>query len=177
MIISVICGLITLIALLILIIKLNSNKLDFYNTKIVEAEKHLQTILEKKFSLLSDLQQKFSEQNSEVEFNLLCDIEDIEDDDFMLNAILNKAYREIKKFLDDRRSYIPDDDTKELLKNLYEVDMDCTAVKNYYNENSIILNNKLNKFPNNIIAKFKKISKKELYNDPIEEEFEILKKK
>lgn len=177
MIISIICGLITLIALLILIIKLNSDKLVFYNTKIIEAENNLQTFLEKKFSLLSELQQKFSEQNSEVEFNLLCDIKDIEDDDFMLNAILNKAYREIKKFLDDRRNYIPDNDTKELLKNLYEVDVNCTAIKNYYNENSIIINNKLNKFPNNIIAKFKKISKKELYNDPIEEEFEILKKK
>ena len=177
MIISIICGLITIIALLILIIKLNSDKLDFYNTKIIEAENNLQTFLEKKFSLLSELQQKFSEQNSEVEFNLLCDIEDIENDDFMLNAILNKAYREIKNFLDDRRCYIPDDGTKSLLKNLYEVDVNCTAIKNYYNENSIILNNKLKKFPNNIIAKLKKISKKELYNDPIEEEFEILKKK
>ena len=89
MIISVICGLITVVALIILIVKLNNDKLDFYNIKILEAEDNLQTLLEKKFSLLSALQQKFSEQNSEVEFNLLCDTKDIEDDEFMLNAIEN----------------------------------------------------------------------------------------
>lgn len=177
MIISIICGLITVIAVIILVIKLNSDKLDFYNIKILEAEDKLQALFEKKFSLLSELQQKFSEQNSEIEFNLLCDIKDIEDDEFMLNAILNKAYRELKIFLDERRSYIPDSETKELLKNLYDVDIDCTAIKNYYNENACILNNKLKKFPARTIAKFKKISKKELYNDPVEEEFEILKKK
>lgn len=177
MIVSIICGLVSLIALIALIIKINSDRLNFYNTKIFEAEKELQTLLERKFSLLSELQNKFSEQNSEVEFNLLCNMEDIEDDDFMLNAILNKAYRELKNFLDERRNYIPDDDTKELIKHLYEVDVECIAVKNYYNENTTILNSLINKFMNNTIAKFQKIYKKELYNDPIEEEFEILKKK
>lgn len=177
MIISIICGLITVIAIIMLIIKLNSDKLNFYNIKVLEAENKIQELFEKKLSLLSELQQKFSEQNSDVEFNLLCDIKDIEDDEFMLNAILNKAYKEIKNFLDDRRSYIPDEGIKELLKNLYEVDIDCTAIKNYYNENSIILNNKIKSFPTSTIAKFKKIYKRELYNDPIEEEFEILKKK
>lgn len=177
MVIAIICGLITLVALLVLIIKVNSDKLDFYNTKVLEAEKDLQILLEKKFDFLSEVQQKFSLQNSEVEFNSLSDIEDIQNDDFMLNAILNKAYKQLKNFLEERRSYIPDDDTKELLKKLYEVDIDCTAVKNYYNDNTTIINNKISKFPNTIIAKFKKITKKELYNDPIEEEFEILKKK
>jgi len=177
MIIAIICGLVALVALLILIIKLNSDKLNFYNTKILEAEKNLKVLLGKKLDNLNELQQKFSLQNSEVEFNSLCDIEDIKNDNFMLNAVLNKSYRELKNFLDERRNYIPDDDTKELLIKLYEVDVDCTAVKNYYNENAIIINNKIKKFPNNTIAKFKKISKKELYNDPIEEEFEILKKK
>ena len=177
MIVSIICGLVSFIALIALIVKINSDKLNFYNTKILEAEKELQILLERKFSLLSELQNKFSEQNSEIEFNLLCNMEDIEDDDFMLNAILNKAYRELKNFLDERRSYIPDDDTKELIKNLYEVDVECIALKNYYNENTTILNSLIKKFINNPIATFQKISKKELYNDPVEEEFEILKKK
>lgn len=177
MIIAVVCGLIAFFSLIILIIKLKSDKLSFYNIKIMESEDQLQTLLEKKFSLLSELQQTFSLQNTESEFNLLCDMEDINGDDFMLNAILNKAYRELKHYLDERRSYIPDDNIKELLKNLYEVDIECTAVKNYYNENSTILNNKIKKFPNNVISRFKNISTRELYNDPIEVEFEILKRK
>ena len=94
-----------------------------------------------------------------------------------LLGILNKAYNEIKIFLDERRAYIPDDETKELLNTLHQADIECIALKNYYNNNTTITNSLMRKFPNNIIAKFKKIRNRELYNDPVEEEFEILKKK
>ena len=177
MLIAIICGIITIIAIIILIIKLKNDKIDSYNTKIIEVEKKLQVSLEKKFSLLSEIQPILSSQSEENEFNLLCDLEEINDDDFMLNAILNKAYKEVKIFLDEHRAYIPDDETKKILKDLREIDIECTAFKNYYNEHAIILNTLIKKFPNSLIAKLKKIHKKEIYNDPIEEEFEILKKK
>jgi len=60
---------------------------------------------------------------------------------------------------------------------LQQVNTECKALKDYYNQNAIILNKLTDNFPNNTIATFKKIQKKELYNDPIEVEFEILKKK
>lgn len=177
MIIAIICGFITVLALLILITIVKSNKLKFYNVKIKEAEKELQKLFEKKLSLLTQIQNKLKEQNNGLDFNLLCDLEDITDDDFMLNAILNKAYKELHNFLEEKHDYIPDEDIQELLFSLYNTDIECKAIKNYYNENAVIINNKLKKFPNKAIAKFNRISKKELYNDPIEEEFEILKKK
>lgn len=177
MIIAIISGVIAILAVIILIIKLKSDKLNVYSIKIEEALEEVQILLEKKLSLLSDLQKNFSEEANDVEFNFLCNMEDVDDDEFKLNTILNKAYKELKDYLDDKRSYIPSDEIKVLLDDLYQIDIECTATKNYYNDNAIILNNKINKFPNNLIAKIKKISKKELYNDPIEEEFEILKKK
>lgn len=177
MIISIISGIIAFIALIILIIKVKSNKLTIYNIKAKEAEEEIQILLEKKLSLLSELQKKFSEQSSETEFNFLCHLDETNEDEFKLNNILNKAYKELKEFLENKRSYIPDDETKKTLDELYQTDIECTATKNYYNDNTVILNNKIKKFPNNLIAKFKNIQKKELYNDPIEEEFEILKKK
>ena len=177
MIIAIICALITVLASIGLITVIKSNKLKFYNTKLKEAEKELQELFEKKLSLLTQIQNKLIEQNSELEFNLLCDIDDIKDDDFMLNAILNKANKEIHNFLEEKHNYIPDDEVKELLLDLYNTDIECKAIKNYYNENAIIINNKLKNFSNSTIAKFNKINTKEIYNDPIEEEFEILKKK
>ena len=177
MIIAIICAIVTICAIIILTIKIKSDKLNYYNTKVVECEKKLQVSLEEKFSLLCELQSKISDQSDDAEFNLLCDIDEIKDDDFMLNAILNKAYNEIKVFLDERRAYIPDEDIKDLLNKLHQTDIECIALKNYYNDYTKIINSLIKKFPNNIIAKFQKISNRELYNDPVEEEFEILKKK
>jgi len=177
MLIAVISSIITILAIIILIIKLKKEKLCFYNNKILESENELQRSFENKFSILSELQTKLSSQSNEVEFNLLCNFEEFENDDFMLNAILNKAHKEVNTFLEERRAFIPDNETKKLINDLHQIDIECTALKNYYNENSKILNNLIKKFPNKSIAKFLKISKKELYNDPIEEEFEILKKK
>lgn len=177
MIIAVISGIISLIALIALIIKINSDKLTIYNIKIGEAEQEIQILLEKKLSLLSELQKHFSEQSNGTELHFLCNLEEVDDDDFKLNTILNKAYKELKDFLDNKRSYIPDDEIQNSLNDLYQIDIECTATKNYYNDNTIILNNKIKRFPNKLIAKFMHIYKRELYNDPIEEEFEILKKK
>lgn len=177
MIIAVISSIIAFIALILLIIKVKSNQLNIYNIKITEAEVEIQVLLEKKLSLLSELQQKFQEESHDMDFNFLCNLEDVDDDEFKLNTILNKAYKELKDFLDDKRSYIPDDNIQTLLDDLYELNIDCIATKNYYNDNAMILNNKIKKFPNKWIAKIKRIKKRELYNDPVEEEFEILKKK
>ena len=177
MIIAIVSGIVAFIAIIILIMKITSNKMNTYEIKIEEAEKEIEVLLEKKLSLLSELQKKFSEHDTEIEFNFLCDLDDVSEDEFKLNSILNKAYKELKDFLDDKRSFIPDDETKEKLDELYQVDIECTATKNYYNNNAIVLNNKIKKFPNSIIARFKRLSKKEIYNDPVEEEFEILKKK
>jgi len=177
MIISIICGVITLIAIVILIIKVKSDKLNFYNNKIIKVEEQLETAFENKLSLLSELQSSISSHDNDVEFNLLCDIEEIKDDDFMLNSILNKAFKEINSFFNDHRAYIPSEEENKLLYQLQQVNTECKALKDYYNQNAIILNKLTDNFPNNTIATFKKIQKKELYNDPIEVEFEILKKK
>lgn len=177
MIVAIISGIITVLAIIMLITKIKSNSLTNYKIKLNEVEKEIETLLNKKLSLLTELQKKFSERESDVEFNFLCNLEDVNDNEFKLNTILNKAYKELKDFIGEKRSFIPDDEIKEQLEELYQVDIECIATKEYYNNTSIVLNNKIKKFPNNIIAKFKNIKKKELYNDPVEEEFEILKKK
>lgn len=177
MIIAIISGIITVLALIMLITKIKSNILTNYQIKLDTAEKEIETTLDKKLSLLIELQNKLAERESDVEFNFLCNLEDVNDDEFKLNSILNKTYKELKDFISEKRSFIPDDELKEKLEELEQIDIECIAVKEYYNNISIVLNNTIQKFPNNIIAKFKNIRKKELYNDPVEEEFEILKKK
>lgn len=177
MIIAIISGVIALIAIIMLVTKIKSDQLNTYQIKIKEASDEVQILLERKLSLLIDLQKIFSEENNEYECAFQCALEDVNNDVFKLNTILNKAYKELKDFLDDKRSYIPDEETRILLDDLYNIDIECIATKNYYNDTAILLNHKIKKFPNNLIAKFKGINKLELYNDPIEEEFEILKKK
>lgn len=177
MIIVIISALVALISLIIIIIKLKNDNLLTYKIKIELAEKEIEVLLSKKLSLLINLQKSFSEREDDVTFNFVCDGLDKENNEFKLNTILNKAYKELKDFIDSKRSFIPDEEIKKNLETLYQIDIECIATKNFYNEVSIVLNNKIKKFPNNIIARSKGISTKELYNDPVEEEFEILKKK
>ncbi len=171
-----ICGIIVLVALILLIFLLKKKKLSIYDIKIKEAEQEIDALLSKKLSLLSDLYTHFNE-NSDKEFQFLCHLDEVEDDEFKLNSILNKAYKELKDYLDDNRSYIPSDDVKLLINDLFQCDIECTAVKNYYNDTINKYNKTIHKLSNKIVSQFMGLQKKEAYNDPVEEEFEILKKK
>lgn len=175
--IAIISGIVTLVALIVLILKFKSDKLTIYNIKVCEAENELDALFEKKLSLLTSLQKALEERENDYQFKFAFDKENTESDSFKLNSILNKAYKELKEFLEEKRSYIPDDEVKQMLEELYNIDIECIATKNYYNDKTIILNNKINKFLNKLIAKFKHIPTREIYVDPVEEEFEILKKK
>ncbi len=176
MIYIIIPGVIVLLSLLCLIFLLKKKKLTIYDIKITESEQEIEALLDKKLSLLSELYKYYSEKEDN-NFQFLCKLEEVEDDDFKLNKILNEAYRELKNFLDEKRSYIPSDDIKDTLNDLFQCDTECTAVKNYYNDIITKYNKNIQHFPNNIVAKIMHLDKKELYNDPKEEEFEILKNK
>lgn len=175
--IAIISGLIALVALIILLFKLKKDKLEMYVIKIEQAEKQLNSLFETKLSLLSKIQKILEESEDNFELKILNDIDDSEHNSFKLNTILNKSYTKIKDFIDNKRNFIPDDETKKVLDDLYNIDIECIAVKKYYNDNASMLNSKIVKFSNKFISKFKHIKKKELYIDPVEEEFEILKKK
>lgn len=175
--IAIISGLVALVALVILLFKLKKDKLETYVIKIEQAEKQLESLFETKLSLLTQIQTIFEEREDEFELKILSDIDNDEQNSFKLNSILNKSYKKVKDFIDNKRSFIPDDETKKILDDLYNIDIECIAVKKYYNDNATILNEKRTKFLNRIISKFKHIEKKELYIDPVEEEFEILKNK
>ncbi len=176
MVFIIICGIIVLVALILLITQISHRNLSIFNIKINEAEKEIETLLGQKLSLLSDLYKHFSEKE-DTDFQFLCNLEDVDEDEFKLNTILNNAYKELKNFLEDKHNYIPSDDIKTKLNDLYQCEIECIAVKNYYNDQVIEYNKVISRIPNNIVAKFSHLAKKELYNDPEEVEFEILKKK
>ncbi len=176
MIFEIISSIVVLIAVFLMIILIIRKKLSIYSIKIQASERDLDALLGKKLSLLGDIYAIYKEKDAK-EFQFLCHIDEESEDKFKLNVILNKAYQELKNYLDERPSYVPSDEEKTLLDDLFQCDIECTAIKNYYNDVIVKYNKYISRFPNNIISKFMNLEKKEMYNDPKEEEFEILKEK
>lgn len=174
--ISIICGIIVFISILIIIIKVRSDNLKLQNKKVTLSKIKVQKVLEERFSLLVELQNEFSKEKKFKDFSLELKT-DYENDYFKLNAILNDATKDVKDFLDSKRKYKINDTINNLLLEINNKEIECNAYKKYYNDNVVILNNLINKSFTKSIAKVNNIKHLELYNDPVVVEFEILKKK
>lgn len=174
--ISIICGIIVLISILIIIVKVKSDNLKLQNKKVTISKIKVQNILEERLSLLVELQNEFGKEKKFNDFSLELKT-DYENDYFKLNTILNDATKVVKDFLDSKRKFKINDNINNLLLEINNKEIECNAYKKYYNDNVVILNNLINKTFTKSIAKINNIRRLELYNDPVIVEFEILKKK
>jgi len=97
-------------------------------------------------------------------------------DTMKLDKDLAEISLELKEYLLVNKSFIPEDELKNNLDELIELDLNLEATKVYYNDNSTIFNEFIEKFPSKIIAKKKGYDYKNLYTFKEEQLFEILKK-
>lgn len=176
MILIVVSITVTILAIFFMYFFLKKEKTRAYQIRLEQAEKELSILFEQKLTLLTELHQLFSEKETDGNFDYLCELEQ-DNSGLTLNFILNRAYSELKRFLDSKRGYIPEDEIKIKLEDLYQCDTECMAIKEYYNIQADNINKLIKKFPTNLISKFIGASKIEKYIDLIEEEFEILKEK
>ena len=95
---------------------------------------------------------------------------------FELNKELAKFDKIIIELTDYNKEIVFDDQEEESFDKLAKININRLAIEKYYNDNVTIFNKAIEKFPSNIIAKFKKYDEKELFSNEKEEIFEILKK-
>ena len=72
-------------------------------------------------------------------------------------------------------AYIPDEVIGEKIKELEDIELDLEATKRFYNDNSNIFNDLIDRFPSKIIGRKRGYDFKYLYSFDKEELFEILK--
>lgn len=173
-IIMVVIGILFLILFTILLI--NGNKIKIRNLKIKEAEKNVSELLKQKYDLLCSVNSIMKNKGKE---DLFKDLETLEVSKYN-NIALNKELAKFDKIIVELTDYnkeIVFDDTEEIVfENLEKTNIDRLAVEKYYNDNVTVYNKLIDKFPSNIISKFKDYDEKELFSNEKEEIFEILKK-
>ena len=173
----IIIGVILLIIILITIsiISCRSN-LNISNIKITEAEKNIDSILNKKIKNLNKIKPIILEEIDEK--NFLDDIEDFNIDEngyFESNSLLADYYSELITVIDENEKLLNNEEIEKILEKLKDENVELKATIKYYNDSANKFNKKIEKFPNNIYKMILGYKKKELFKDETREEFEILK--
>ena len=171
-IIAIVCGLLFLILLTIFLVK--GNKLKLLNLKINEAEKNVSEVLNDKHEQLKKINEIMKSKDKE---DFLKNIDTIELSNYIeFNRELSKYDKDIIELTDYNKEIVFDEDEERELEKLAKINVNRLAIEKYYNDNVVIYNEEIDKFPSNIISKFKKYKEKELFSNEKEEIFEILKK-
>ena len=167
-------GIVFLIIFTLLII--NGNKLKSMNIKIEEAEKNASEILKEKLDLLNSVDSIMKSKDKDDLFKGLDSLDYEKLSNIELNKELSKYDKVIVELTDYNKEIVYDENEEQIFENLIKANIDRLAIEKYYNDNVTKYNNLLDKFPSNIISRFKDYSKKELFKNEKEEIFEILKK-
>ncbi len=151
---------------------------DIVLRKIHDGENEIDELLHKKAEIMKSIADNI---NSINDNSLFSDVDKIlkkkRDNTLALDRDLGDYYHELKEYLLVNKSYIPDEIVGAKIKELESVELDLEATKRFYNDNSNIFNDLIDRFPSKIIAKKKGYDFKYLYSFDKEELFEILKSK
>ncbi len=174
-----IVGVILLLIIIIAIIIISCrSKLNISNIKINEAIKNIDSILNKKAKNINKLKPMILEEVDEK--NFLDNIENFnvsENGYFESNSLLADYYAELITIVDENEKLLNNEKIERLMEKLEDENIELKATIKYYNDNATKFNDKLEKFPNNIVKIFLGYKKKELFKDEKREEYEILKEK
>jgi hypothetical protein len=171
-------GLLIIILLILFIYKYRDISASFSAVlmRIHCGENEIDELLNKKATLLDDICEEINNINDNKIFSLVKKDSKKNIDSIKLDRDLSVLYLELKEYLLVNKSFIPEEELKNKIEKLSELEIDLEATKSYYNDNSMIFNDLLAKFPSKIIGKKKSYDSKNLYSFSKEEFFEILKK-
>ena len=172
----IIVGTITFIALILLIIAIYYNKFQFSIIEINEAENNTDLYLHKKLELLKRCCPIIRKALKKKK--LLTDIDEINEESlnhFEFNEILNKAYIDLFKVIDENEKLLKSEKLLSILDELNENEENLFACIKFYNDTVVDFNQLIVAFPSNIIRLFFGYKKKEFYAHEKHEIFEILK--
>ena len=167
---------IIIITLIFIIHSIKYNKFEELIIRINEAEANIDAILNKRFDLLNK-SIGLIKSNIETDKEILEDIVKLRSrklNNFELDNQLNKSYKEFKYYVDNYENLKTNDSFTKIEIDLIESEANIVALKKYYNDVANKYNEYLKKFPSSIIAKFKKYTKKELFEIETADEYSLV---
>ena len=173
---GIMIGLGVIFLILFSLLLINGSKLKSLSIKIEEAENNVSDILKEKHDLLTSVDSIMKSKDKDDLFPGLDKINLDDISNIELNKELSKYDKVIIELTDFNKEIVYDDNEQEIFEKLIKTNINRLAIEKYYNDNVTKFNKLLDKFPSNIISKFRDYSKKDLFKNEKEEIFEILKK-
>lgn len=132
------------------------NKMQYLKTKIEQAEGIIDELLRKRYDMLvrADNIVKSSLKDGKDYFKEYIQLKDKKITNFDMDRKLKEAFNTLEKFKDDYPDLGSHKELKEIFTSIKESNEKITAITNYFNKNTNILNGYIRKFPSNIVAKF-----------------------
>lgn len=132
------------------------NKMQFIKTKIEQAEGIIDETLRFRYDLLvkGDLIVKSTLKDNKEYFKEYINLKSKKITNFEMDRKLKEAFSTLSKFKDDYPELNENKELKEVFSKIKESDEKITAITNYYNKNTNLLNGFIRQFPSNIVAKF-----------------------
>ena len=165
-----------IIILIIYKIKSIGADYDIVLRKIHDGENEIDELLQQKADVMKEITNNVNSLNDNPVFPDLDKIVKKKNDNTLaLDRELGEYYHQLKEYLLVNKSYIPDEIIGEKIKELERIEIDLEATKRFYNDNSNIFNELVDRFPSKVIARKRGYDFKYLFTFDKEEFFEILK--
>ena len=149
---------ILLVALSIILYKVNREKLNINNDRLIDSEADCLRVYKQKYELLVELidmtQTKYKVESKVFDEAKELDITSL--DSFKNEKLLNKCYKEILQIREDNTKVKETKAFKELLDKFNQNEILLVSLRSYHNKYTMIYNNMIKKFPYNIISKVKR---------------------
>lgn len=169
--------LIVFVLIVLIINKFKSISTD-YNIvldKIHLGENEIQNLLETKTNLMDEICEYINDMNENPVFSSIQKLSKKKYDTLNYDKDLSDIYNDLKEYLFVNKSFVPENEINDKIKELYKIEDDLIATKRFYNDNSEIFNDLIDHFPANIIARKKGYEYKYTYSFGEDEFFAILK--
>lgn len=140
------------------------NRFKFYTIKLDKANEKIKESLLKKYELLLKQIKLFKGKKKikEEDYKEFIDL-DKNINIFDLDKIINEYSNKLETVLENNEKLIKDTKIKSNKNDLEKNDVIVKGLKKYYNNTVDNYNNRINKFPSNIIAKMYKYKEKDKY--------------
>lgn len=134
---------------------INYNKMQYINSKINQSVDIIEESLNIRYELIVNASNIINEklEDNKDYFKEYINLKNKRLSNFDKDKKINEAIVLIKNLYEDNKSINKNKDIKKIIKDLKEIDEKLTAAKNYFNKNTIELNELIIKLPSSIVAK------------------------
>ena len=173
MLIGIGCAILFLI-IIIIIFRVSTNKLIFFEAKVDESLKNIEMYLDRKYDLFCKIEALLTKKKFNCSFFDNFDRNVKKANYFELKEDLDSVYDKLLLAVDENADIFSKKDIAKVLKDLRQNQIELNASIRYYNSSVTSYDHIVKGFPSNIVAFFKRYKYRDLFGSEIKKSYNIL---